>query len=496
MKNLEPIIPYPMQIEYFDDFPDDYLILDKTYSIVPSSKANKCASVLQKEILQILNLNLQIKKETKGLEIALDIDNSQLITKDSYSLTIDDYGIEIIGNNEAGLFYGIQTLKQLLFNYHDHLPFCEIEDDPIYHWRGLHLDVSRHFMPISFIKKLIDQMAILKLNRFHWHLTDDQGWRIESKRFPKLTEIGSKRNQNGEIYEGFYSQEQINDLVLYAKERFIEVIPEIDLPGHTQAMIAAYPSLSCFEEDTKVWNEWGVSENVLCMGKFEVRSFITELLEEIIPLFPSKYFHIGGDECPDTNWKSCPNCQSYLKNNNFQNERELQHDFTTFLEALLKKNKKTLIGWNEINEGKLSDQTIIMCWQGDGKEAIQKAVSLNKSVILCPNNTLYFDWKQSIFPDEKGAFGVTNLKRVYEFDPEQHIEFETQHLLLGVQANLWTEYMQTPDDVEYMTFPRLLALAEIAWNSGRKQPWEDFLKRTEEYKKILKNYHIKYCERI
>lgn len=495
MKDHQPIIPYPMQIEYFEDLQDDYLVLDRSYTIVCTPKANNCGILLQQEIKTLLNLDIPVKKNAHEMEINLDINSDIIITKDAYSINIDDYGIEMTGNNETGLFYAIQTFKQLLFHYHDHLPYCEIEDDPVYYWRGLHLDVARHFMPLSFIKKLLDQMALLKLNRFHWHLTDDQGWRIESKKFPKLIEIGSKRNDEDGVYCGYYSQEQIKDLVAYAKERHIEIIPEIDMPGHTQAMIAAYPNLSCVDNQ-EVWNKWGVSETVLCMGKKEVRSFVAELLEEIIPLFPSPYFHIGGDECPDTIWKTCPNCQAYMKSMNFLKERELQHDFNIFLESILKKHNKQLIGWDEIMEGNLSEKAVMMCWRGDGKDAAANAVQRNRHFILCPNSILYFDWKQSIFPDEKGSFGVTTIKRVYEYDPEQNIEFEDQHLLLGVQANIWTEYMKTPEDVEYMTFPRILALAEIAWKSGRRQGWDDFAKRADHYRKIMKHYHIRFCDRI
>lgn len=488
------LIPYPMTLEVFEE--EGFIGLDQNFAIYPNKRLEKYCQILQSTLQETVDLKLEIKKESNKIGITLKIDSEQFFSENAYLIVIDEDGIELCGNDETGIFYAIQTLKQLLLIYGRQLPCLEIDDESHYKWRGMHIDVSRHYFSVDFIKRLLDLMALLKLNRFHWHLTDDQGWRIESKVFPKLTEIGAYRNDVDQKYGAFYTQEEIKEIVRYASERFIEVIPEIDLPGHTQAMLASYPELACKSGNYQVMEEWGISEQVLCVGKANTYTFIEALLEEIIPLFPSEYFHIGGDECPTKSWSDCPDCQKLMKESGLNEERALQYRFTEFLAEILKRNQKILIGWDEITEGKLPENAIAMCWRGDATEAVTRTIQQNKHFILSPNNSFYFDWKQSIFPNEKGAFGVTTLKRVYEYDTEKMIDSTNEELLLGIQANVWTEQIKNEADFEYMLFPRLLAIAEIGWSGNARDQYDIFKERVEGFKEsILKYYKVNYCER-
>jgi len=493
-----------MVTDIFEDEESGILSLSENFVISPVKKLDRYTQIVQKDILDILNLDISLMKDDSTENIVLMIDPSDFIEAHSYSVVVDDNGIVLAGKDETGLFYSVQTFKQLLLIYGKNMPYMEIDDEPGFSWRGLHIDVSRHFFPISFLKKIIDMMALFKLNRFHWHLTDDQGWRIESIKYPKLHETGSCRNEEGQQKAQYYTQDEIREFVKYAEDRFIEVVPEIDMPGHTQAMLAAYPNLSCNGEAVKVWDRWGVSEQVLCLGKDTTYQFVEELLEEIIPLFKSLYFHIGGDECPETEWTKCPDCRKKKDELGLEHFRGLQHHFTHFLGNILKKHGKQLIGWDEIIEGELPDNAIVMSWRGDAIDGALLAMKQNRPVIFTPNTSYYFDWKQTILADEKGAFGVTSLKKVFDYHPQDLLSQKsdiipdlTDDLFLGIQANVWTEYIHNEKELEYMLFPRILAIAEQAWQRCNNTNYTEFHERVNVIKKkVLDYFQINYCNKV
>jgi hexosaminidase len=401
---------------------------------------------------------------------------------EAYRLEIEAGGIIVYGESN-GLKHALQSLIQLIWwaYYHNEmqLPYLAIEDYPECEWRGLHLDVSRHFFAAEEVCSYLDKMASIKLNRFHWHLTDDQGWRIESHKFPKLNTIAAWRKESdGSSYGGFYTQKEIKQVVRYATELGIEVIPEIDIPGHSQAILAADNELACFPKAFETLNCWGISEDILCAGKEATLSFLKELFSEITELFPGRYVHLGGDEAPKTNWKKCPHCQKRIKDKGLEDEDELQSWLLKELTMHLKTLKKTVIGWDEILDGKPGKEPIVMVWRGDGKDAAKKAETSGNRYILCPNQICYFDWHQSSDEGEPGAFGVTTLEQVYSFDPSVFGNKESK-LLLGAQGNVWTEQMPSFERVIYMAFPRATALAESLWSDPQSKDFEDFKSRLE-----------------
>jgi hexosaminidase len=371
----------------------------------------------------------------------------------------------------------------------------------------MHLDVSRHFFPIEFIKRYIDLLSLQKLNVFHWHLTDDNGWRIEIKKYPQLTEVCSwrknlehiswnERNDSDEdgkgIYSGFYTQEEIKDVIKYAAERFITVVPEIEMPGHTSEVFAAFPQLSCREKKLEVApGGYWPNLDIFCAGKEETFSFLEDILSEVIQLFPSPYIHIGGDEADKTRWKECLKCQKRIVDENLKDENELQSYFIKRITKFLMEKGKIPIGWDEIIEGGLAKDIVVMCWRGDGKDALENAISSGNKAILCPNPILYFDWKQN--EDSQGAFGVTTLKQVHDYEPEHAgISNKDKHLIFGVQANVWTEWMPTSKEVEFMAFPRMSALAEVAWLQKNNKNWKIFLSRLTKFRSVLDKYSVNY----
>ncbi len=405
------------------------------------------------------------------------------VSPEMYAIVISDKGITISASSEPGFVYGIASLRQMVYiaiKTGTGIPCGRIIDEPKYKWRGLHLDVSRHFFTVDFIKQYLCWMSELKLNRFHWHLTDDQGWRIEILRYPLLTEKGAWRTEpDGSLYGGFYTQSEIREVVEYALQRGITIVPEIDIPGHSMALLSAYPELACFPANFEPINYWGITDDVLCPGNPHTLSMLKDIFAEIASLFPGEYIHIGGDEVPTTRWESCPKCQAVMKQNKLMSERELQSLLLRELRDYLSSLGKQVIGWDEILEGDISPDTVVMVWQGDGKDATHKALETKNRVVLCPNHYLYFDWKPSSAPDEKGAFGVTDIEKVYSLSPASY-DAQRTGLILGGQANLWTERMQSPDDVKYMLFPRAYALAEIFWSSSDNRDFGDFSRRLEE----------------
>lgn len=430
--------------------------------------------------------------------------------KDGYSFDAMAAGVSISGDTYAGTFYGMQTLIQLLpLNRSATLkiPAVSVQDAPRFNYRGMHLDVGRHFYPVSFVKKYIDYIALHKMNYFHWHLTDDQGWRIEIKKYPKLTSVGGWRNgtiigrypgtgNDGLRYGGFYTQEEIKEVVAYAAKRHITVLPEIEMPGHASAAIAAYPELSCFpEEPTKkfypkdcawagdttgkqVQQTWGVFDDVFCAGQENTFRFLQDVLDEVLPLFPSRMIHVGGDECPKANWKRCPRCQQRMKENGLKDEHELQSYFIQRMEKYLNGKGRKLIGWDEILEGGLAPNAAVMSWRGE--EGGIAAAKQNHEVVMTPTGYVYFDYSQTTNEDSVTIGGYVNLERVYNYDPVPSVLTAGQaKYILGAQANLWSEYLKNTRKVEYMIFPRLSALSEVLWSEPAKKNWADFEKRLQ-----------------
>lgn len=424
--------------------------------------------------------------------ISFNSANSDSLKEEAYTLEINEKSINLSGQAK-GIFYAMQTLSQLYLNHLDdhQLPQCTIIDEPRYAYRGLHLDVCRHFFSVDFIKKYIDLMAFYKLNNFHWHLTDDQGWRIEIKKYPKLTEVGAYRAQtlvgnyhdrmpqwfDGKPYGGYYTQDEIKEVVAYAKARYINVIPEIEMPGHSLAALAAYPELACGDHPGpfKTAEKWGVFPDIYCAGKNHTFDFLEDVLTEVMDLFPSKYIHIGGDEAPKTAWKSCPYCQKRMKKLHLKNEEQLQSYFIHRIEKFVNSKGRSIIGWDEILEGGLAPNATVMSWRGvSGGIAAAKQ---KHQVIMTPStNGLYLDHVQGRSDQEPVSIGGDGrISKIYAYDPTpETLSPEEQQYIWGVQANMWTEYITTDAKVEYMLLPRIMALSEIAWTQPEHKDFKNF----------------------
>lgn len=419
--------------------------------------------------------------------------------KEGYLLVSNPQGMVLKANTPQGIFYGMQTIYQLLPIKKDRIsqggisiPAVTIADKPRYGWRGMMLDVGRHFYPVDFVKQYIDYLAMHKMNSFHWHLTEDQGWRIEIKKYPELTKTSAFREgtmigaySNNPKYDtirhgGFYTQDQVRDVVAYAKDRYINVVPEIEMPGHALAALAAYPELSCTGGPFKVGKIWGVYDDVFCAGNEKTFEFLENVLTEVAALFPSPIIHIGGDESPKTRWKVCDKCQARIKAEGLKDEHELQSYFIKRIENFLLTKNKNIIGWDEILEGGLAPNAAVMSWRGT--EGGIAAAKQHHEVVMSPNSHLYFDHYQAKSTREPLAIGgYTTLERVYSYDPTPtELNAEEAKYIKGVQANLWTEYISKPEKVEYMTMPRLAALAEVAWTQPSNKNWENFKWRMED----------------
>ncbi|TSJ46584.1 glycoside hydrolase family 20 protein [Fluviicola chungangensis] len=421
---------------------------------------------------------------------------------EGYQLSVTHTGIEIQYSSYASLCNAFQTLNQLIQNPKE-LAGIRISDQPAFAYRGVHLDCSRHFFSIGELRKFIDQLAKLKFNRFHWHLTDDQGWRIEIKKYPKLTSVGAWRDSTliGHFskqpaewdhtkYGGFYTQEEARQLVEYARIRGIEIIPEIEMPGHARAALAAYPELSCTEKQLPVAGTWGVFDDVFCSQE-KTRTFLKDVLDEIIELFPSQVIHIGGDECPKINWEKCPKCKAVMTQNHLNTTHELQSFFIQDIEKHVNAKGRTIIGWDEILEGGLAPNAQVMSWQG--MEGGIAAAKQKHRVVMTPTSYCYFDYYQSGHPSEPLAIGgYLPLEKVYRFDPIKGVEDEYKQYILGGQANLWTEYLPTIQSVEYNAFPRLVAMAEVLWNKS-SVPYSDFVEAlSSTYLPQLRNDGVRF----
>lgn len=432
--------------------------------------------------------------------------------KEGYRLTISEDNVVIEGSHQ-GLFYAVQTLKQLMPTKREQLkrvvlPALEIEDTPRFAWRGAMMDVCRHFFSVEEVYTFIDYLALHKLNTLHWHLTEDQGWRVEIKKYPKLAEISSQRKEtlighggkkpfkyDGKPYGGYFTQEEIKSVVAYAQERYIEVIPEIELPGHALAALAAYPELGCTGGPYETATRWGVFDDVYCAGNEQTFEFLTDVISEVVELFPSKYFHIGGDECPKGAWEKCKKCQARMKKEGLDNEHELQSYVIKRVEKLLNSKGKTLIGWDEILEGGLAPNAAVMSWRG-----IKGGIAAAKEghdVIMTPNSHMYFDHYQAPSENEPLAIGgFLNLSKVYSYEPlPEELSVEEQKHILGVQANLWAEYIPTFDHLEYMAMPRMAALAEVGWSPKEGKDFDNFFLRLSNLRGMYDSMDINYCSK-
>lgn len=518
--NTYSVIPYPNSL-----VPEEgTFAFNKKTKIICTPSLDSASQEVVRNFSALLNNTAGLKTEyivedEKGEENIVFFDLDTSIADEGYSLDIDPSKIIIKASSAAGFYYAVQSLKQMLpiAVYEDkksdsaqkwEVPCAHIDDAPRFSYRGMHLDVARHFFSVDEVKRYIDLLAMHKLNVFHWHLTDDQGWRIEIKKYPKLTEIGSIRKQtmvgknfdryDNTPYGGYYTQDQIRDIVNYAKERFITIIPEVDLPGHMVAALASYPSLGCTGGPYEVQGMWGVHPDVLCAGKEETYEFVTDVLSEVIELFPSRYIHIGGDECPKDRWEKCPLCQARIRKLGLKTDKEhtaeerLQSYFMTRVEEFLNENDRQIIGWDEILEGGAAPNATVMSWRGtDG--GVQ-AAKLRHNVVMTPNTYLYFDYYQSEDTQtEPLAIGsYVPLERVYDFEPvPDTLDNDSKKYILGAQANLWTEYISDFKQVEYMLLPRLDALSEVQWTRPENKNWVSFLDRLQHNIQVydLKGYN-------
>ena len=439
---------------------------------------------LKNTLTQNLNSFHEIKlNDDSEKVILLIITSDDSLNTEGYVLNIFNDEINILANSPNGIYYGIQTLNQILdsgqkSNKGITILNMKIVDEPRFKWRGMHLDVGRHFFDISFIKKYIDYIAIHKMNIFHWHLTEDQGWRVEIDSYPKLTEVSAFRDEtlighyrdeprkfDGKKYGGYYTKDEMKEIVEYARKRYITVVPEIEMPGHSRAVLAAYPELSCTGGPHTVAKLWGVHKEVFCAGKESTFEFLEKVLIEVSDIFPGEYIHIGGDECPKDRWKEHELDQQRMRKEGLDNENELQSYFIKRIEGILNKLGKRLIGWDEILEGGLAPGAIVQSWRG--MEGGISAVDAGHEVIMSPTSHAYFDYYQSKDRlDEPLAIGgYLPLEKVYQFEPvPEEIDSDKEHLVLGGQGNLWTEYISSSDKAEYMVLPRMSAMAEVLWS--------------------------------
>lgn len=446
--------------------------------------------------------------EGRHKTIRLIVTPTDSISQEGYKISVSEKGIAIEAATEAGLFYGIQSFIQLVPLNGTTIPYVEITDYPRFSYRGLHLDVCRHMFPVEFIKKYIDLMAKHKFNRFHWHLTDDQGWRIEIKKYPKLQQIAAYRN--GTVighaghsntydtirYGGYYTQEEVKEVVRYAAARYITIIPEIEMPGHASAAIAAYPELGCRGDQIQTERSFGVFDPIFCAGKENTFIFLEDVLTEVIDLFPGPYIHVGGDEAPKTRWKACPHCQKRIKQNNLKDEHELQSYFINRMEKFVNSKGKQIIGWDEILEGGLAPNATVMSWRGE--EGGIAAAKQKHDVIMTPVGWCYFDYYQDTTKNEPMSIGgFLPVSKVYSYNPlpAQLNADETKHIL-GAQANLWTEYILSPEHAEYMVYPRACALAEVVWSPQESRDYNDFLQRMETHLQRLQKWDVNYAKHL
>ena len=433
---------------------------------------------------------------------------------EAHSLDIAEDQINIQSDGAAGLFYGVQSLIQIISNNKESLPQLAIQDEPRFGYRGMHLDVGRHMFPVEFVKRYVDLMSHFKFNTFHWNLTEDQGWRIEIKKYPELqtkaayrdgTVIGhasshDRENEkyDGEKYGGYYTQEEVKDVVAYAAARQVTIVPEIELPGHSLAALTAYPHLGCTGGPYATSKTWGVFPDIYCAGKETTFEFLQDVFDEVLPLFPGKYVHIGGDEAPKDKWKTCPHCQKRIQDEGLADEHELQSYFVQRMENYLNEKGKSMIGWDEILEGGLAPNAVVMSWRGEagGIEAAKQ----DHDVIMTPTGWCYFDYYQAGPEGEPLAFPgqMTTVEKVYSYEPiPAELSAEQAKHVLGAQCNVWTEYILDGPHAEYMVYPRAIALSEVLWSPKvENRDYQDFVQRLNNIQPYMDELNINYAKHL
>ncbi len=506
------VIPAPVRME----LQNGTFLLTPDTKIIVDAQTTELGGQLKEMLSPATGYSLGVvdASDLSNNAIYLKLDSAlKDLGEEGYRLAVTEKNVTLKAAGKAGIFYGMQTLRQLLpteifkqapVECIDWRIRCvTIEDMPRFQWRGMHLDVCRHFMPKEFVKKYIDLMAIHKMNIFHWHLTEDQGWRIEIKKYPKLTEVGAWREEtvigrnsgkyDGKRHGGFYTQDDVREIVEYARQRHVTVVPEIEMPGHSLAALAAYPEFSCTGGPFKVRTKWGVEPDVYCAGNDKTIEFLQDILTEVLALFPSEFIHIGGDECPKKRWETCPKCQARIKAEGLKDEHELQSWFIRQMDTFLAERGRRLVGWDEILEGGLAQGAAVMSWRGEAGGIA--AAQAGHDVIMASNAHTYFDYCQAAdLKEEPLSIGhFLPLEKVYSFNPVPAVlTAEQAKHVLGAQGQLWTEYMPTSEHVEYMAYPRACALAEVVWTPLKDKDYKQFLGRLETHTQRLENLGVNF----
>ena len=500
--NNNNIIPNPAK----QILSDGFFSANNSIKLISKTEFNQAASFLKSALLEINITSDDKSDKIIVFDLNKDLDNEE------YTIEIQPKGIIINASDRIGALHGFQTLKQLISLNNDkgqlNIQSQYIEDSPRFKYRGMHLDVGRHMYSVDFIKKYIDGLAMLKFNNFHWHLTEDQGWRVEIDKYPELNNVGSYRDStlighytdkpwqfDKTRYGGYYTKDEIRDVVKYANERGINVIPEIEMPGHSQAAISSYPEFGCTGEDVGVAPLWGVFKDIYC-SKNETFDFLEEIIDEVVDLFPGKYIHIGGDEAPKTNWKACGNCQNVIDREKLKDEHELQSYFITRMEKYINAKGKQIIGWDEILEGGLAPNATVMSWRGVSGGI--EAAKMNHEVIMTPNATCYLDHYQAkdTTNEPLAIGGYTPIEEIFNYEPiPDELDDELHKYIIGAQANVWTEYMKTSEHVEYMVFPRIFALSEVVW-SKNKPSFVEFKNKVIDFYPLMDKMNINYSKHL
>lgn len=478
------IVPRPVSVE---ELPGRFRLTPRTAVVVEDERLRTIAEIFVRAVEKQTGLKLPVAAEPAGAAVVLRL--APGFGTEAYRLEVTRKSIVVTASTPQGVLHGVRTLQQLTGG--GEVPACIVRDEPCFAYRGAMLDVCRHFFPVEDVKTYIDLLSLHKINKFHWHLTDDQGWRIEIRKYPLLTQVGSQRKEtlvgyyrkngdnvyDGIPYGGYYTQDDIREVVRYAAERHIEVIPEIEMPGHGLAALAAYPQLGCTGGPYEVWTRWGVSEDVYCAGKESTFRFVEEVLSEVMELFPSKLIHIGGDECPKGRWKKCPHCQRRMREEGLKDEFGLQSYFVRRVERWVQSRGREIVGWDEILQGGVSRTATVMSWNGAGPGI--KAARQGNPVIMTPKWYCYFDYSQTSDPARYEPLGNTryvSVRQAYRLDPYDQLRIPDRKPILGVQCNLWTEYVGDMRRVQHMVLPRMAALAEVGWAYDRKD-YDDFVRR-------------------
>ena len=509
------VVPLPDRIDGIKGA--DFRLTEQSLVNYPAGDRNmeRNAAMLSQYVEEMTGMHLStrptvnMKDRTGNISLIID---PKMNGDEAYSILVTPKGVEISGKTAAGVFCGIQALRKSLpvgTAQAINLPAAQLVSNPRFGYRGMHLDCSRHFFPVATVKRYLDIMALHGMNRLHWHLTDDQGWRVEIKKYPRLAEVGGWRNgttlghnspvNDGIRYGGYYTQEEIRDIVRYAADRYITIIPEIDMPGHMLGALAAYPELGCTGGPYEVWGKWGVTDDILCVGKDHTLQFVKDVLDEVMQLFPGEYIHIGGDESPRVRWQECPLCQQRIRDLGIKSvgkksaEALLQGWFTTQIQDYLAAHGRRIIGWDELLGCDVDPSATIMSWRG--AEPGAEGAKLGHDVVMTPVGPLYFDYYQTSNTwNEPTAFGGCNtLKKVYNFEPvAEDLPADKRHHILGAQANLWTEYVTCEPQVQYQVLPRMAALAEVQWIQPEAKDYQDFKTRLTRLVDIYKLYHWTY----